>query len=1127
MKRLLMVVVGMMICQSSVGDLRGGDTPVSYAEDMTVDSDWTLDADQVVDGTLTVNEGVIVRLNGHTLEVKGLAGDGTITGGDVPLGFTQLEYIESTSDGGQYIDTGVKAVPEATIVGDVMYTGTTGSAAYCPLISSAQGDNGNTAISKTYGIWIWPVGNVSCWVMFYDGWQYNSSSTVVQNERCTIEATWKSNERTLSNNGEMALNDTTYVYSPIPVDDTMYLPARNLGGAVSEKSAFRIYAFQIYNPQSTLVRNYVPARRLSDGAVGLFDLVSKGFFESQSGTPFLASATECGVGGGELKLNVASDATLVNSTVALEGMMTVVKVGMGTYVSEKFQSYQGGTLVSEGRITLEAANAGLYDGFGGWGTEVVVASNAQVFVENGGFQTLNGYKVTIAGDGPDGNGAIYGKSKNYGGYNNSFIGGLSLSGDASIKSVAEDAFNLNNNSGIIDIALNGHTLTANGSARIIVWSANVVDKGRIVAAITPDANGANNCFYTYGSGVFAPLADFEVAQDAALGGEQPMTVSNLVMRGTYYPCNGVSYRVTVLGRYSPKETSGGFPMVALGDVTHLSPTLDLSDLSATYDGTGMGISFEPEASVTVEVGSRPIQVGDCLVSWAAGAAPDSTVSFNLLANGVAPEGFGLIVRENEDFHGLYVKTMLAPAYAEWDVENEDWTFYTADGALYPDEWTGGVTSDMQVRFHTYEQYQFSAASGVTPAAYVMTGLTLAENMGTVDLTTFPFFVTEGISPIDLKGNTLLMPAAFASGAVAIPVTDSVGGGALVLDIESGTVVNAAISLSGFAKLVKRGAGTLVSALSQTYTGGTDVEAGTVCPPDSPADNNYTYSGDTFTAFGTGIIDVYPGAVFDMRGNYAYTNVRLKGGTITNTLRTMGQIAKPGIFVDSLADAEVSYVNMSLSGSGNLCAASYGMAGFATDLGGKTLEIDVWGDLYLRSAITNGTLIVVENYGWFRFEADFDMSSTAFDNTCAFQVNANVRLGEYIQRKDTPYMLGSSPLTVCRRFCPVAESYFYGCTLLDGCTLDLSQRATLFTASCNNYNNTETYTVTFPSSGHIYVEVGDRAVRTGDKLVAWTSKPSDMTKFLLARHGETVTNRSLIIEDDGIYVGPSGLMLFVR
>ncbi|MBO4287111.1 MAG: hypothetical protein J5985_02970 [Kiritimatiellae bacterium] len=305
-------------------------------------------------------------------------------------------------------------------------------------------------------------------------------------------------------------------------------------------------------------------------------------------------------------------------------------------------------------------------------------------------------------------------------------------------------------------------------------------------------------------------------------------------------------------------------------------------------------------------------------------------------------------------------------------------------------------------------------------------------------------------------------------------------------------------------------------------GGTDVEAGTVRPPDSPADSNYTYSGDNFTAFGTGMVNILPGAVFDVRGNYGYTNICLKGGTIANTLRAMSQTAKPGVFVASLADADVSHFNMYLSGSDKY-DTSYGKAGLglATDLGGKTLEIIEWGSLYLRSALTNGTLRVVESNGWFRFESALDMRTTAFDCQVALQVNANVQLGEYIHRKNTQYMLGGSKLYVHKRFCPVAD-YFFNCQLMDGSMLDLSQRETVFTARCVNHQSAA-HVVSYENNATIKVKLGERKVWNGTKFVGWSAKPTNNVKFVAA-DGEP--RRSFAIKDDGLYAY-SGFIVIVR
>ena len=1081
------------------------DTNITEYVKLTEDADWSSL------GTVNIVADAGIHLNGHNLTVAGFTGAGSIYSSALPPGYAELEYVYA--DAGQYIDTGIRPDGESKIVADVTYTGNTGANVWQPLISASNGGNNNI-----YGVWIWPVSNVSKWSVAYNGVDHYSSCTVAANTRYAIEATWgpKSANRTMKINGTSYTLNKTSDKSTVTVAQAMFLPARNRAGAVAEKSKFKIYSFSIYKPQTTLVRKYIPAKRLSDEVSGLYDTVSGKFFPSVSETAF-AEGPEVGRSGGELRINVASG-TFQNSTVAISNSVKVVKLGAGMYTSNKYQNYTGGTDVKAGKISFaRTAPTANYCGFGTWGSAINVASNAQVVI-NADYQTLNGYNVTIAGDGPDGNGAIYGNgSGSQTAWNFSYIGSLTLSGDASIKTIADDAFDLNLNSQGVDIALNGHTLTANGSARFIVWSAHVVDSGRIVSNISPGSNGANSCFYTHGNGVSAPLADFEVAQGKALGGEQPMTVSNLVMRGAYYPRNGVLYNVTVLGRYSPKSTCGGFPKVTLGDATHLLPVFDLSDRSATYDGS-RGVAFAEGSVVTVYVGARTINVGDKLVSWS--SQPDLSVSFALTGDGwtAAEREIALAARGD----GLYVKTTVAPAYATLDVANDEWQFFAADGTPYPDEWTDGVTSDMQVRFSSYEEYVAIKAKGVSPSMFIMTGFTMPEGIGEVDATVgMVYQFDEGIV-IDIKGNSLKLPSSMMFGDKAFTVTSSVAGGEVVIDVPSGTSRNTSMTLAGSLKMTKKGTGTFVSALSQTYTDGTDVEAGTVRPPDSPADNNYTYSGDTFAAFGTGPVNVLTGAAFDVRGNYAYTNIVLKGGTIANTLRTMGQTAKPGVFVSSLADSDTSYLNMHFGGDASKYNMIYGKAGLATDLGGKTLEVTVWNNLSIRSALTNGTIVANEKAGWFMFDAALDMRTTKFVCNGALQVNANLELGEYENRGNTQYMLGSSKMNVHRRFCPIAKTYFYGCTLAGGCTFDLSQRETLFTTSCTNHQN-KVYSVAYADNATIKVKLGERKVRNGTKIVGWTSKPTNNVKFIAA---EDERRRAFAIKDDGLYVY-GGFVLFVK
>ena len=114
------------------------------------------------------------------------------------------------------------------------------------------------------------------------------------------------------------------------------------------------------------------------------------------------------------------------------------------------------------------------------------------------------------------------------------------------------------------------------------------------------------------------------------------------------------------------------------------------------------------------------------------------------------------------------------------------------------------------------------------------------------------------------------------------------------------------------------------------------------------------------------------------------------------------------------------------------------------------------------------------------------------------------------------------MTVHRRFCPISSTYFYGCTMLPGSTLDLSQRETLFTTSCTNHEK-KVYSVLYADNATIKVKLGERKVRNGTKIVGWTSKPTNGVKFIAA---EDERRRAFTIKDDGLYVY-SGLVLFVK
>jgi autotransporter-associated beta strand protein len=163
-----------------------------------------------------------------------------------------------------------------------------------------------------------------------------------------------------------------------------------------------------------------------------------------------------------------------------------------------------------------------------------------------------------------------------------------------------------------------------------------------------------------------------------------------------------------------------------------------------------------------------------------------------------------------------------------------------------------------------------------PAAFVLTGFTGARNV-TTDLTQFPFLFDEG-AVLDVNGGHVKLPGSMAGSTTAFTVTNSAEQtGTLEVVVAEGTATNTKMALAGNLKFVKSGAGTFVSTLAQTYTGGTLVAEGTAQEPA----NSVTYSGEgDFTVYGTGAVTVESNATFMVQSSHTFTNdIVLAGGRL--------------------------------------------------------------------------------------------------------------------------------------------------------------------------------------------------------------------------------------------------------
>ena len=193
----------------------------------------------------------------------------------VPDGYTQLDYIEST--GTQSVNTGVTPTQEITF--DVSFSISSYPNTYHTVIGSRE----------TYN-------TKALYIGFTSDHEYAARSNGHYDPIATrawsslgvkydVELNYSNNN--LYVNGAVVQSTTSAAFSnPYPI----YLFALNEKGTVSEKAAMKLYSCKIFNG-SSLIRDFFPVSRNSDGIIGLYDLV-EGKFYTNAGTGTFTAGSE-------------------------------------------------------------------------------------------------------------------------------------------------------------------------------------------------------------------------------------------------------------------------------------------------------------------------------------------------------------------------------------------------------------------------------------------------------------------------------------------------------------------------------------------------------------------------------------------------------------------------------------------------------------------------------------------------------------------------------------------------------------------------------------------------------------------------------------------------------------------
>ena len=196
--------------------------------------------------------------------------------------YSIIEYIEAT--GTQYIDTGITGHDGLSVEFNFEALSRL-SADNSTIIGCTNGSNqrmyltlNNSSAAKPF---LWELGASNYYVL--TDW---SLSYCELNTKYHVNISWTKASSVLTIDGKdvIPLNNT------LNFDDNntnVFLFARNKGTSIDKYSHAKLYDLKMYD-NGTLVRNFIPALRNSDNAIGLYDTVTDAFFTNAGSGSFVA-----------------------------------------------------------------------------------------------------------------------------------------------------------------------------------------------------------------------------------------------------------------------------------------------------------------------------------------------------------------------------------------------------------------------------------------------------------------------------------------------------------------------------------------------------------------------------------------------------------------------------------------------------------------------------------------------------------------------------------------------------------------------------------------------------------------------------------------------------------------------
>ena len=845
----------------------------------TVKKNWTVTSDERLTDNVTVNgtlalDGATIELNGHTLTVKGITGDGIVTDGYVifrdAVGnfYLQLEYLEGT--GTQYIKTGYTMNAKSTADFRACFTGlpdTTNKDPY-HAVFGCRGYTGQGNVNAALHLFS-TTSKTSVWQTLNE--EGDTGLAVVQNTDYAFHIDMSGAAPSTVTGGEH-VNAALGTANAGTCGGDVYLFNVKQGPAGFAWNAnlgahMRLYSLT-FSEDGTPVHDFVPARRFPDGALGLYDKNNGQFLVNSGSGAFIGGpyvTTGAATGAGELHVAVdEGQAHSLAAPVKIVGNVRVMKEGAGTLSLPTAGLYfTGGVDVRAGTLSLAGPATSL--------------TGANL----GGVTVASGAKASI----PATDGLVYGEAFTLDGGTLELVcsgtaepvttyitNALALNGGAKIRFdtssfdgtqflLSTDGFMLG--AGVesavscVDLSTPTEAVAeASGANGILVTVTPLVMAVWTGAASNNDFSDPANwsCTNAVGEGAAGAVPTSHTMNYALAADADWRAATVTIPEGATLNMNGRRLTVSgLVGTGTITDSATGYAALAYLEGTgtqyiktgYTMNAKSTADFRACFTGLPDTTNKDPYHAV---FGCRGY-TGQGNVNAALHLF--STTSKTSVWQTLNEEGdTGLAVVQNTDyaFHidmsgaapstvtgGEHVNAALGTANAG-TCGGDVYLFNVKQGPA-GFAWNANLGAHMRLYSLTFSE-DGTPVHDFVPARRFPDGA-----LGLYDTNNGQFLVNSGSGAF--IGGTVTSNSAFSP----------VAGGELEVDVPEGqTATIDTVNIAGSVKLVKTGLGTLVMAKAQTYLNGTDVSAGVLRPGTADLATPCGAVGSKISASADGTVD---------------------------------------------------------------------------------------------------------------------------------------------------------------------------------------------------------------------------------------------------------------------------------